>query len=133
MEEYHLSLTQGRWWTERWGKYPVVPAPVGAELSAQFSRTAPDTNWEQLTHTLAGMFCGSIDEMSGKVSSLTCFPQLSTSRHFSPNKGKMFYGILPRENVCTENLTPWAKLLPCSTFVIFSYSNSFFRKGCPPY
>ncbi|KAM9968994.1 hypothetical protein ACTFIW_000401 [Dictyostelium discoideum] len=23
------------------------------------------------------------------------------------------YGILPRESVCTENLTPWVKLLPC--------------------
>ena len=24
-----------------------------------------------------------------------------------------FYGTLPREAVCTENLTPWLKLLPC--------------------
>lgn len=23
------------------------------------------------------------------------------------------YGALPREAVCTENLTPWLKLLPC--------------------
>ena len=32
---------------------------------------------------------------------------LSTNRTF------LRYGILPRENLCTENLTPWKKLLPC--------------------
>ncbi|KAF6088915.1 phosphatidylinositol glycan anchor biosynthesis class T [Phyllostomus discolor] len=25
------------------------------------------------------------------------------------------YAVLPREVVCTENLTPWKKLLPCSS------------------
>ena len=28
------------------------------------------------------------------------------------------YGSLPREAVCTENLTPWIKLLPCQAKVI---------------
>lgn len=27
------------------------------------------------------------------------------------------YAVLPREVVCTENLTPWKKLLPCSSKV----------------
>ena len=35
------------------------------------------------------------------------------------DKGILFsvfrYGLLPRENMCTENLTPWKKLLPCKT------------------
>lgn len=26
---------------------------------------------------------------------------------------RLRYGALPREVVCTENLTPWHKLLPC--------------------
>lgn len=26
---------------------------------------------------------------------------------------RLFYGELPEETVCTENLTPWSKLLPC--------------------
>lgn len=35
--------------------------------------------------------------------------------HFSkkPNQNLTRYSILPREPVCTENLTPWKKLLPC--------------------
>lgn len=28
------------------------------------------------------------------------------------------YATLPREIVCTENLTPWKKLLPCGSKVI---------------
>lgn len=30
-----------------------------------------------------------------------------------PSNGDLRYGALPREAVCTENLTPWLKLLPC--------------------
>lgn len=29
------------------------------------------------------------------------------------NNSLVRYSMLPRENVCTENLTPWKKLLPC--------------------
>ena len=29
----------------------------------------------------------------------------------------MRYAALPRETVCTENFTPWTKLLPCGTSV----------------
>ena len=29
------------------------------------------------------------------------------------SSGRVLYGALPREAVCTENLTPWLKLLPC--------------------
>jgi GPI-anchor transamidase subunit T len=134
LEEYHLTLTQGRWWTEKWGRYPLLGAPVGAELSAKFSPSAPDVNWERLTQTLAGVFCGSLGEMSGKVSTLTCLPQLSTPRKFNHTQlSKTFYGILPREIVCTENLTPWTKLLPSSAkvrffFVLFNFSG----RHCQP-
>ena len=31
----------------------------------------------------------------------------------SLRNGSVFYGALPHESVCTENLTPWKKLLPC--------------------
>ncbi|KAE8671159.1 GPI transamidase component Gpi16 subunit family protein isoform 4 [Hibiscus syriacus] len=32
---------------------------------------------------------------------------------FPPASGNLRYGTLPREAVCTENITPWLKLLPC--------------------
>ncbi|CAG8852192.1 401_t:CDS:2, partial [Racocetra persica] len=30
-------------------------------------------------------------------------------------RAELRYGSLPHENVCTENLTPWIKLLPCKS------------------
>ncbi|KAG7169705.1 GPI transamidase component PIG-T-like, partial [Homarus americanus] len=38
-----------------------------------------------------------------------------TTNKYSGNSSYMRYAALPRENVCTENLTPWKKLLPCDT------------------
>lgn len=35
----------------------------------------------------------------------------------SLNSSLLRYGTLPREIVCTENLTPWKKLLPCDSKV----------------
>lgn len=37
--------------------------------------------------------------------------------HKSLNSTLLRYGTLPREIVCTENLTPWKKLLPCDSKV----------------
>eukprot|EP00899_Mesostigma_viride_P012049 jgi/Mesvir1/20845/Mv07936-RA.3 len=34
-------------------------------------------------------------------------------RHKGAGSGRTRYGVLPQEAVCTENLTPWLKLLPC--------------------
>lgn len=33
------------------------------------------------------------------------------------NSSYLRYATLPREIVCTENLTPWKKLLPCDSQV----------------
>ncbi|XP_021567725.1 GPI transamidase component PIG-T isoform X2 [Carlito syrichta] len=47
----------------------------------------------------------------------------SGSKTLSLNTDHYFlrYAVLPREVVCTENLTPWKKLLPCSSKGISSY------------
>jgi phosphatidylinositol glycan class T len=34
------------------------------------------------------------------------------------NSSYLRYSALPREIVCTENLTPWKKLLPCDAKVM---------------
>ncbi len=36
-----------------------------------------------------------------------------TSGGWSRHRGAWLHGSLPREAVCTENLTPWLRLLPC--------------------
>lgn len=83
--------------------------PPGVELWAIFDIPFTEINatWKNLTHTLSGLFCASINFLE----SSTAF---SAPRWgFKLNPGNLRYGALPREAVCTENLTPWLKLLPC--------------------
>ncbi|KAL2557060.1 GPI transamidase component Gpi16 subunit family protein [Forsythia ovata] len=65
------------------------------------------TPGKNLTHALSGLFCTSINFL--EHSTTYSAPQWS----FRSVAGKLRYGTLPREAVCTENLTPWLKLLPC--------------------
>ncbi|EGC37953.1 hypothetical protein DICPUDRAFT_29464 [Dictyostelium purpureum] len=101
-----------------------------------------DAQWKELTNSLSGLFCASMQFLY-QVPHHTSFPSQSfrpegssniyyngdmeQSRNSvpaieitNPQNGtskvvplELRYGILPRESVCTENLTPWIKLLPC--------------------
>ncbi|CAO3648230.1 unnamed protein product [Cunninghamella blakesleeana] len=67
-----------------------------------------DQRWKSLTNVLSGLFCASLNFIDD---TLTTEPRLS----FQTSTGSLRYGALPHENVCTENLTPWIKLLPCKS------------------
>ncbi|XP_050252768.1 uncharacterized protein LOC126699156 isoform X2 [Quercus robur] len=108
-----LSFTQGRWNYDRWGGFDPISSsnakPPGVELWAVFDvpKDQVDASWKNLTHTLSGLFCASINFLESST---------TYSAHewgFHPSSGGLRYGTLPREAVCTENLTPWLKLLPC--------------------
>ncbi|KAL1544602.1 GPI transamidase component PIG-T [Salvia divinorum] len=113
VREMELSFTQGRWNYERWGGFDPISSsnakPPGVELWAEFDvpQDQVDYSWKNLTHALSGLFCASINFL--EHSSSYSAPQWS----FGSASGKLRYGTLPREAVCTENLTPWLKLLPC--------------------
>ncbi|KAJ3182170.1 hypothetical protein HDU85_003212 [Gaertneriomyces sp. JEL0708] len=115
VDELHLTFTQGVWNYEKWG-YTAAAAPSGAQLWAWFNATHVDTQWKHLTHALAGLYCGSLNQMDVSVTAaphLSLRPEGSFSLVDAMSDLKLRYGSLPREAVCTENLTPWAKLLPC--------------------
>lgn len=74
-----------------------------------------DGRWLTLTNALSGLFCASLNFID---STKTTRPVMS----FQPSLGHsnatrsnlhLLHGTLPREVVCTENLTPFLKLLPC--------------------
>ena len=74
-----------------------------------------DERWRGLRSNLAGLFCaslGSMDEQRTTSPSLTFLPEgdLPPSMTY-----QLRHGTLPSENVCTENLTPFLKLLPCKS------------------
>merc|ERR1719204_1769 len=125
VQELRLSQTMGLWKTSEWG-YPVTPAPPGMELWSWFHPSAAsaeggvDATWRRLVDALSGLSCSSLTFVSRDK--VTVSPNLSfkpTGAVFQQkdnrNSSLLRYGALPREIVCTENLTPWKKLLPCDS------------------
>ncbi|XP_029362709.1 GPI transamidase component PIG-T isoform X2 [Echeneis naucrates] len=116
VRELHISFTQGYWRTMQWGQ-PYLPSPPGAELWVWFqdSLTDVDGTWKELTNVLSGIFCASLNfiDSTNTVQPSASFKPLGignvTDHRF------LRYATLPREIVCTENLTPWKKLLPCGS------------------
>jgi len=119
VQEVKLSLTQGIWRYEKWG-YPLEGAPPGGLVIARFLPTVNDVDeaWVGLTSALAGLLCASLNKLdqTEAIQPVHSFPNEGlVGDGFSSNSSLLRYGLLPRENVCTENLTPWKKLLPCKS------------------
>ncbi|QLG72983.1 hypothetical protein HG535_0E00670 [Zygotorulaspora mrakii] len=120
-----LRFTRGYWDSESWGRLPhdgFRSGGSGVELWATIeSRSKDDAfkQWKTLANSLSGIFCASINFIDN---SRTTFPVNS----FQPNDlesdglpifdhSKQLYLIraaLANEPICTENLTPFIKLLP---------------------
>lgn len=107
--EFLARLTRGRWHST-WNA-PILPdhtlldSPPGAELMVHFNQSTPhhQTQWELLVEMLSGLMCTSFDLISKHY----VFP---ISSEFGDG---VMYGAVGRESMCSENLTPWVKLLPC--------------------
>ena len=132
VQELSLSLTQGLWRAATSG-YPVESAPPGAAVSARFLPEVPaqdvDTVWEGLTNALAGLLCASLnklDKTTGVSPKHSFQPAGAQGANLSSSASHLRFGLLPKENLCTENLTPWKKLLPCKGLVYLAHHQ------CPP-
>ena len=71
--------------------------------------------WITLNHALSGLFCASLNFIDSTRTSRPVMTFEPTGDHpikSLPNL-HLLHGTLPREVVCTENLTPFLKLLPC--------------------
>jgi len=69
--------------------------------------------WITLTQSLSGLFCASLNFID---STRTTRPVVSfepAGDHDPSSQLHLLHGTLPGEVVCTENLTPFVKLLPC--------------------
>lgn len=104
VQELHFSLTKGNWRYRDWS-YPSRPSPPGAQIRVRFSQhtESPKRSWNRLVNSLAGKFCASL--ISANEDSIVN-SKLAFNQDF-------IYVNLPEETFCTENLTPWRKLLPC--------------------
>ena len=107
--DFKLTFTKGRWYDTRYGYQNTSPS--GANLVSWFQNSTVDANFQLLVNGLAGLTCSSLNFMTSTISwSPTLAYQQPIIKNLVPR-----VATLPREVVCTENLTPWAKLLPCET------------------
>ncbi|KAL0049666.1 hypothetical protein WJX82_007177 [Trebouxia sp. C0006] len=116
VQELDLAFVRGRWFADRWGPPQLPVTPPGATLRSRFLPHIQDMQemqyaWGNLTHTLSGLFCSSLNFLADAA--MVSMPVHAFGDHNPEVATQWFYGSLPREAVCTENLTPWLKLLPC--------------------
>ncbi|KAJ6500164.1 Gpi16 subunit GPI transamidase component [Mycena vitilis] len=125
--ELHLTLNAGKWNYDRWG-YPEEPdVATGAAMWAWMAeggsvahgpndRHSVDARWRDLRNALAGLFCASLASLDEQrtTSPVRAFAPLGALPAWPQGHvHTLRYASLPSENVCTENLTPFLKLLPC--------------------
>ncbi|KAI0173460.1 Gpi16 subunit, GPI transamidase component [Hypoxylon sp. FL1284] len=121
IRELHLRFSLGRWDAESWGARPwdgTKEGGTGVELWAWLEAETDeeaDHKWLSLTNALSGLFCASlnfIDETRTTRPVMSFQPEGDHPESTLANM-QLLHGVLPREVVCTENLTPFLKLLPC--------------------
>lgn len=120
--EFKLSMTSGTWDYNHWD-YQFSGGPNGAEFWVKLdtdnrSTSQMDRDWKGVKAEMAAMFSVSLNLLKADrtYSSSMEWTTLEYRRFSKVDDVKGFYyGVLPREEVCTENGTPWLKLLPCRT------------------
>lgn len=119
--ELHLRFTLGRWDAESWGARPWDGAReggTGVELWAWLDAETEEEaggKWRTLTNALSGLFCASLNfiDETRTIRPVMSFQPEGDHTEAALAKSRLLHGVLPHEVVCTENLTPFLKLLPC--------------------
>ncbi|KAA8899129.1 hypothetical protein TRICI_006399 [Trichomonascus ciferrii] len=119
--ELHLRFSQGWWDAESWGVQPANGSHaggIGVELWAWVEAASleeAESHWRKLVNTLSGFFCASLNFIDHANTALPVksFQRSESDLHPNPENLYLLHGALPGEPVCTENLTPFLKLLPC--------------------
>ena len=129
IDEFTLTLSRGQW-LERWGnRVHRRNVPSGVSLFASFVddqhlTKSVDDRWTELKQSLSGLFCSGIAHMnkdttlSERINVENVFvdthPSIAQAMmNVTSDPRAIRYGILSFEPVCTENLMPWIRLLPC--------------------
>lgn len=116
--ELHLRFTQGWWDSDAWGALPAngsYSGGTGVELWAAIEAGSADEavrQWVRLAELLLGFFCASLNFVTDAI---TTRPLHTAGGGFvadSTNRLYVMRAALPDEPICTENLTPFLKMLP---------------------
>ncbi|KAK6542883.1 Subunit of the glycosylphosphatidylinositol transamidase complex-like protein [Orbilia ellipsospora] len=119
--ELHLRFALGRWDSELWGAQPgdgQNAGGTGVELWAWVEAEndiEAEARWTSLNNALSGLFCASLNfiDSTRTIRPVMSFSPTGDFPHMNKTDLFLLHGTLPKEPVCTENLTPFLKLLPC--------------------
>ncbi|CAL8578874.1 Subunit of the glycosylphosphatidylinositol transamidase complex-like protein [Xanthoria parietina] len=120
-KELHLRFSSGRWDAESWGARPWDGKKEGGTGVEVWAWIEADTGeeaslrWITLNHALSGLFCASLNfiDSTRTTRPVHTYEPVGDHSNTSLSNLHLLHGTLPREVVCTENLTPFLKLLPC--------------------
>ncbi|KAF2200294.1 GPI transamidase component GPI16 precursor [Delitschia confertaspora ATCC 74209] len=118
-KELHLRFSLGRWDADSWGQRPwdgTREGGTGVELWAWVDASSEEeafSRWLTLTNALSGLFCASLNFIDGTKTIRPVMTFHPEGHHHNSSNLHLLHGTLPHEVVCTENLTPFVKLLPC--------------------
>uniref|UniRef100_A0AAV1UK18 GPI transamidase component PIG-T n=1 Tax=Peronospora matthiolae TaxID=2874970 RepID=A0AAV1UK18_9STRA len=125
VESLHLSFAVGRYVEWRYGSFhssngsDFVHVPFGTRLQATLRGNASiSQRWKGITSQLGGIFSASLNQMdetvvTGLLPSSSPLELGAFSLASADPDHTFLHGSLAREELCTENLTPWLKMLPC--------------------
>ncbi|KDN46451.1 Gpi16 subunit, GPI transamidase component [Tilletiaria anomala UBC 951] len=100
------------------GMAQYISQTAAADLSPVPIIDSVMARWRTLTASLAGIFCASLDAADDKVAVRPLRDGEIYSADWTTSSGaatERLYAALPSENICTENLAPLLKLLPCKS------------------
>ena len=129
----HVTYAQGRFRSADWPSDVVAAAPPGVEVWAEFGRgnasasasppadggvlsqtarllredSSSRSPWSYLMQTLGGVYCGALAGMAAAD------VRPGGGLGAAVSHGDVHYARAPRETLCTENMTPASKMLPC--------------------
>lgn len=118
VDALRLSFALGRYSHAGFGDVEEADAPFGARLQADLrAGEAVDERWRGLTAELGGIFSASLGQMDATVVTGlldgSARENLGAYAYERSNETLFLHASLAREELCTENLTPWLKMLPC--------------------
>lgn len=118
--ELHLRFGQGWWDAEKWGELPYNGSKsggTGVEIWAVIEAPSLEQakkQWYSLTKTLSGFFCALFNFIDDTITTTpkNIIGDGNTVLIDPKNSLYLLKAALPSEPICTENLTPFLKLLP---------------------
>lgn len=125
VHELHFSLAGGSWNHKLYGRYPTRSSSGGAELWAWIGAgrggenvslsDEVDSKWYLFSNSLSGLTCASLNfaSVTNRIVPMWSFRPSGVMPVEWENESEVRYSSLPGEVICTENLTPWLKFLPC--------------------